>query len=98
MNSRPFLIPVGAAVAALFPGNAPAAVGENETIAKEDKAPVQASKPDIDSAVAKMLYQIGPEEHALVLKKAEGGNIYAQHYSHSSHGSHGSHSSHRSGY
>lgn len=96
MKSKPFLIPVGAAVAALTPGGASAVVNQSGSVIRS-QAP-EASKPDMDSAVGKMMYQVGPEEHALLLKRSETGNLYAQHQSHASHGSHGSHVSHRSGY
>ena len=50
-----------------------------------------------DAIVRELAYQIGDDEHLLLMKRSEAGEIYAYHRSHRSHRSHNSHSSHRSG-
>jgi hypothetical protein len=95
-KSKSFLIPVSAAVAALFPGWTAAAVTQHESIdsSLDNDQKAEAAKPNADTVVGKIPYQIGDEEHALVLRHPEHGGVYADH---SSHASHSSHSSHRSG-
>ena len=96
MSSKAFLIPVTAAIAALTSGQASAATTQNEIISTTDEAGIPASlKASDDKAAGKILYQVGTEEHALVLKNSAMGTVYAQHGSHGSHGSHSSHSSGR---
>ena len=96
MSYKKFLVPVGVAAAALIADgshasqtplevpNTPLGLGDST---EADKAPS-------DPVLKKLLYQIGAEKHALLLRKPASGIIYAQHYSHSSHGSHQSHGSH----
>jgi hypothetical protein len=97
MSSKSFLISVGAAVAALFTGQT---ASKSEAVANSANTPQtpETPKSTLAGVVGQMLYEIGPDQHALVLKKSETGSVYAQHRSHASHGSHGSHGSHRSGY
>jgi hypothetical protein len=91
-TSKSFLISVGAAVAALITGQTPAKSEAVATAAKTPQTP-EGPKSTLAGAVGQMLYEIGPDQHALVLKKTEAGSLYAQHRSHSSHSSHSSHRS-----
>jgi hypothetical protein len=92
-TSKSFLISVGSAVAALIAGQASA---KNEAVAtarNSPQAPDALATSTLRDVVARLLYEIGSDRHALVLKKTETGGVYAQHSSHASHGSHGSHRS-----
>lgn len=102
MKYNKFLVPVGVAVAALISSQSQAALAPAET-----KIPLELGKltEDVkefrDTVLQKLIYQLGEEQHALLLLKPTSGIIYAQHgshVSHASHASHGSHGSHRSGY
>ena|SRR6516225_5516761 len=93
---KSFLIPVSAAVAALFPGKSPAMVSQPDGPAESTNnvENAEARTANADAVVGKMLYEIGNEEHALALRRPAHGVVYADHQSHASHSSH---SSHRSG-
>src|SRR6266513_371189 len=103
MRYKKFLIPVGVAVAALISSGAHASensVETHKTPSLELAASTKAGKESSDPVLKKLLYQIGAEEHALLLRKPASKTMYAQHgshMSHSSHESHYSHQSHRSG-
>lgn len=99
MSSAHFLIPVSAAVAALLPVGVQAlptpllpniSLGPNPLSAENHQT--------TDPIIQTMQYLLGSEAHALLLRQADSGVLYAGHGSHASHGSHGSHGSHRSGY
>ena len=93
---KKFLIPVGAAVAALISSQSHAAL-----TSAEPKIPSQLGdlgsdiKESKDTIVEKLIYQLKEDQHVLLLLKPGSGLIYAQH---GSHASHASHASHRSGY
>src|SRR6266545_4006340 len=99
MSYKKFLVPIGVAAAALIADGSHA----SQTPLEIPKIPsalgdsTEAVNAPSDPVIQRMLYQIGAEKHALLLRKPASGIIYAQHYSHSSHGSHQSHGSHRSG-
>ena len=99
MSYKNFLVPVGVAAAALIADGSHASqtprVVPQIPSGLEDSTEV-VNTPS-DPVLQKVLYQIGAEKHALLLRKPASGIIYAQHVSHSSHGSHQSHGSHRSG-
>jgi hypothetical protein len=100
MGYKKFLVPVTAAIAALFSNTAQAITPPSGSVA-HSPAPVRSTlaAPQSTEANFHMVnYQVGTEEHALIMRKSVSGLMYADHYSHSSHGSHSSHSSHRSGY
>lgn len=95
---KAFLVPVGVAVAALVSSQSHAALtSEPQTLLERGNltGDVKESK---DTVLKKLIYQLGEEQHALLLLKSGSGMIYAQHRSHVSHASHASHGSHRSGY
>jgi hypothetical protein len=99
MLDKKFLVPVGVAIAALISSQSHAALTPTET-----KVPLELGnltediKKSRDTVLQNLIYQLGEEQHALLLLKPASGMIYAQHGSHASHASHGSHRSHRSGY
>lgn len=99
MSSKGFLVPIGIAVAALTAEQAPAAVSQDDVLKRATNADKMSAspRPSADPVVGKIPFQIGADEHALVLKRSTLGQVYAQHASHSSHASHASHGSHRSG-
>ena len=103
MAYKKFLVPVAAAIAALF-SNTSQAITPPSVSTTNSPAPVSstlATHQSNDPIIQSMRYQIGTEEHVLTMRKPASGSIYAQHqshWSHSSHESHSSHSSHRSGY
>lgn len=89
MNYK-FLIPLSAAVAAIAP--AQIAIASPSPAATAGSSVRHAA----DAVVQEISYQIGTEEHLLLMKRSDAGEIYAYHRSHRSHRSHSSHSSHRS--
>lgn len=100
MSSKKFLIPVGAAVAALLPVGAQAIPTPQQTsdVAFGRSIVSAAGLQTNDPVFQTIQYLIGTEAHALLLRQPAPGVLYAAHGSHRSHGSHGSHGSHRSGY
>lgn len=104
MTTKRFLVPIGAAIAALLPFKIHAAIPVSDGQASADTSVplLAAAKPVVnDPLIREMHYIMGSEAHALLLRQSSAGIIYAGHGSHASHGSHGSHSSHsshRSGY
>jgi hypothetical protein len=100
MSSKKFLIPVGAAVAALTPVGVQAVSipQQNADVALGHRTSPASGLQTSDPVFQTIQYLIGPEAHLLLLRQPASGILYAQHGSHSSHGSHGSHRSHRSGY
>lgn len=99
MSSKRFLMPIGAAVAALLPTGAQAVLTpmQPEIPLGPSQLSVE-SRQTVDPIVQAMHYLLGSEAHALLLRQADSGVLYAGHGSHASHGSHGSHGSHRSGF
>jgi hypothetical protein len=94
-----FLVPVGVAVAALISSQSHAALTPSQTkIPSEVENLTEDLKKSLDTVLQKLTYQLGEEQHSLLLLKPASGIIYAQHGSHASHASHRSHGSHRSGY
>lgn len=99
MSSKQFLIPVGAAVAALLPVGVQALPPPAQLDVPLRHSPLSVESGQTTDAVIKtMQYLLGSEAHSLLLRQAASGLLYAGHGSHASHGSHGSHGSHRSGY
>jgi hypothetical protein len=100
MKLKQFLVPVGAALAALLPNPSNAAKAPIEAptdLLKLDDTQKTSTK-SISRILRQLRYKIGNDAHALTLHKSPSGAIFAQHGSHASHSSHGSHGSHRSGY
>ena len=101
MMPKRFLVPVGAAVAALLPLKIQAAPNppssELSTSGTPSISPSVNPTPT-DPIVQELTYAIQSEIHALLLRQSSAGALYAGHGSHRSHASHHSHSSHRSGY
>lgn len=96
MSSAHFLIPVSAAVAALLPVGVqalPTPVQPN--ISREPNPLSIENLQTTDPIIQTMQYLLGSEAHALLLRQADSGVLYAGHGSHSSHASHGSHRSSR---
>lgn len=85
-----FLIPLSVAIAAVAPSQV---VVASPSPAATSGASVRSAA---DAVVQELSYQIGTEEHLLLMKRSDAGEIYAYHRSHRSHRSHSSHSSHRS--
>lgn len=101
MNEKRFLIPLGAAVAALLPLKVHGAVNASETQpvpADAVRALPLAKLTENDPVIQELTYTMQSEVHALLLRQSSTGVLYAGHGSHGSHGSHQSHGSHRSGY
>ncbi len=99
MNSTRFLIPVSAAVAALLPVGVQALPApEQPSVTIGPTLLSVETRHTMDPILQTMRYLLGSEAHALLLRQADSGVLYAGHGSHASHGSHGSHGSHRSGY
>jgi len=101
MISKKFLIPVGAAVAALLPFQAQASLNQltPQDFADGSLRTSLTVKPVVtDPIIQELTYLMQSEMHALVLRQSSAGALYAQHGSHMSHQSHHSHQSHRSGY
>ena len=98
--SKTFIVPVGAAVAALLSGVGDEAKAHVDT-AKES-SPRQESTNTYgevkDAVLQRVIYQLNQQAHTILLQKSASGILYAGHGSHASHGSHGSHRSHRSGH
>ena len=100
MGYKKFLVPVTAAIAALFSNTSQATTPPLVSV-PTPPAPVSstlAAQQSNDPIVQSMRYQMGTEEHVLTMRKPASGLMYAQHQSHWSHSSHSSHGSHRSGY
>ena len=100
MGYKKFLVPVTAAIAALF-SNTSQAVMPSSVSALPSPTPVRAmlaAQQSADLIVQKVNYYLGTEEHVLLMQKDDSGLTYARHGSHHSHRSHRSHGSHRSGY
>ena len=93
-----FLVPVGVAIAALISSESHASLTPQTKIPSEVEKLTEDLRKSGDPVLQKLTYQLGEEQHALLLLKPASGIIYAQHGSHSSHASHSSHGSHRSGY
>lgn len=100
MSTKRFLIPIGAAIAALLPFKIQAAMTTSDApLSSNESLRVPTSKPAIaDPIVQEMKYLMGSEAHSLLLRQSSIGTLYAGHGSHMSHYSHSSHRSHRSGY
>lgn len=101
MPTKGFLIPIGAAVAALLPihGAATPVVQQVPNQLRPTPSSLHYSQEAVSDTVMKELtYPLGSELHSLILRQAESSLIYAGHGSHHSHYSHQSHRSHRSGY
>ncbi len=100
MSFKKFLIPVGAAVAALTPVGAQAVSTPQQTadVTLGHRTSPASGLQTSDPVFQTIQYLIGSEVHSLLLRQPASGILYAQHRSHGSHGSHGSHRSHRSGY
>lgn len=99
MSSTHFLIPVSAAVAALLPVGVQALPAPGQPAITVGPSPLSVeNRQTSDPIIQTMQYLLGSEAHALLLRQADSGVLYAGHGSHASHGSHGSHGSHRSGY
>src|SRR5216683_7250776 len=95
MGYKKFLVPVAAAIAALF-SNTSQAITPPSVSTTTSPTPVSstlAAEQSTDPIIQKMNYQMGTEEHVLVMHNPDSGLIYADHYSHRSHGSHRSHRS-----
>ncbi len=91
MKNYKFLVPVGLAVAAISPAQASIDPTTTSTIVPSSNGTIGLNAND--AIVQRLAYQLGTEEHSLLMKRTETGTLYAFHQSH---GSHGSHSSHRS--
>lgn len=101
MKAKKFLIPVGAAVAALVPVKTQAAINSpnsEQGIQSTTPASPSANSTANDPIIRELTYPTQAEIHALALRQSSTGSLYAQHGSHMSHHSHHSHASHRSGY
>lgn len=101
MKDKRFLIPLGAAVAALLPVKAQATLNTADTQKLPDDAARTSSLAaagDHNRVLGELTYVAQSEIHSLVLRQSSTGMLYAGHGSHRSHGSHASHRSHRSGY
>jgi hypothetical protein len=103
MGYKKFLVPVTAAITALFSHTSQATTPPSVSFTTPP-APVSsmlAAQQSNDPIIQSMRYPIDTEEHVLTMRKPASGLIYAQHqshWSHWSHSSHSSHASHRSGY
>ena len=96
MSSTHFLIPVGAAVAALLPVGVQALPAPVQPDTTPGPSPLSVDNHlTADPIIQTMQYLLGSETHALVLRQSDSGVVYAGHESHSSHASHGSHRSSR---
>lgn len=91
MKNYKFLVPVGLAVAAISPAQASIAPTTNNTIVPSSNGAIGLNAND--AVVQRLAYQLGSDEHSLLMKRTEAGAIYAFHQSHSSHSSHSSHRS-----
>lgn len=96
MSVNRFLIPVGAAVAALLPVGVQAlpAPGQSDVTRGPSSLSVEHSQV-LGPVIQTMQYLLGSQTHALLLRQAASGVLYAGHESHVSHASHGSHRSGR---
>lgn len=91
MKNYKFLVPVGLAVAVVSPAQANIDPTITGVIAPSGDA---ASKLNSnDAVIQRLVYQLGSDEHSLLMKRTEAGAVYAYHQSHSSHSSHSSHRS-----
>ena len=93
-----FMVPVGVAALALATSaNSTTSPVGSSTKEKIDTTHnhIELAKIDLssESVVDEIGYKKGNEEHLLLMKRSERGNLFAAHGSHSSHGSHGSHRS-----
>ena len=99
MSKKKFLMPVSAAVAALFANASFAAIPSVEkqgsSVYLESTQRLGTEK--LTTILERLIYQIGEQAHTLTLQKSSSEALYAGHGSHSSHQSHRSHRSHRSG-
>lgn len=91
--SKKFLIPVGAAVAALSPTSTNASI-DTQSHVVVDIVPEEKLGAN-NTTLHVMQYVKGNEKHELLMKKTDDGLLFAQHRSHYSHSSHGSHRSSR---
>ena len=95
--SKTFIVPVGAAVAALLAGvcdEATAHVGTTkESSARQESTSTSGQAKD--AVLQRVTYHLNQQAHTLLLQKSSSGVLYA---GHGSHASHGSHRSHRSGH
>lgn len=87
MVNYKFLIPLGVAVAAIAPASA---VLASPLPASGTNSSVRSAA---DAVLQEVSYQIGTEEHLLLMKRSDAGEMYAYHRSHRSHRSHSSHRS-----
>lgn len=87
--SHKIVLPLGAALAALLPGTANAAV-------QLDTAKEHINPQPQDQRVADLLFVSGEDFLSLIVTQQADGTIVAQHRSHYSHSSHSSHRSHYS--
>ncbi|MBU3547468.1 His-Xaa-Ser repeat protein HxsA2 [Polynucleobacter sp. MWH-Jannik1A5] len=94
--SKKFLIPVGAAIAALAANNSNATLAPKieNGLSKQNQSNLADLSDLISSPIKSFEYEKNGESHLLMMKKLDSGQVLAYH---SSHASHASHSSHRSG-
>ena len=98
MTKCKFLIPLGVAISGLGVASVNASVSHpSDATRTPDVIPEKvAGAEGVTTQV--MQYQLGPDQHTLLMKRSAQGVLFAAHGSHQSHASHGSHGSHRSGY
>ncbi len=92
-NSKSFLVPVVAAIAALT--SSPSFSAQQKVAGTSDASTNNEAKSSQDTAERMIQMVRGNELHDLILKSSESGQTLAYHYSHSSHSSHSSHYSSR---
>ncbi len=104
MSKRAFLVPLAAALSALAQGANGASADSVLTASQSLTDPQLAGAPTpqiqqpgaSDAEEAIVTYGMAGDLFSFVLKRAESGEIVAQHSSHESHSSHSSHRSHYS--
>jgi len=91
---KKFMIPVGVAVAALFPIKSNA-IAPTQPVAASVNGQDKQATAQSGITMQVLQYLKGDERHELLMKTSEAGLLFAVHSSHASHGSHGSHRSSR---
>ena len=91
MPKYPFLIPVAIAASAILVAQPASALVP--TSSQKSSIALASPRQALDPVISEVLYQIGTDEHGLLMKRSEAGEIYAYHRSHRSHRSHSSHRS-----
>ncbi|MCJ1887457.1 His-Xaa-Ser repeat protein HxsA2 [Pseudomonas sp. LA21] len=99
MKKREFLLPLATLTAAITANQALASVAMPDTEKAGEGTAIEnqgAALPIVNVGEQMVTGRQGDNLFSFILKRSEGGQLVASHYSHSSHASHSSHSSHYS--